>query len=158
MLDVTDFVLRLKQVIAWNMHLSQEPVYLSDRTGWDHISKYREVLQEALLERDKQAISVKFTLNGFLELGRILCLEINDDAVSCFNDWFMDEGSAPPVDTWFALDEFPKDHEALLYCWIPKAFEKQTEQALSGGYFWRDKRPNMFYNAVLLAMAEPIKE
>ncbi len=140
------------------MHLSQKPVYLNNRTGWDHISIYIRALQEALNERDKQVLPVDFTVNAFLELGRVLCLEINNDAGIWSDEWLRDEAGLPPVDMWFALDEFPKDYEALLYCWIPKAFEKKTEQALSGGYFWRDKRPNMFYNSILLAMAESIKQ
>ncbi|MGI4760895.1 MAG: hypothetical protein ACRYF0_09325 [Janthinobacterium lividum] len=156
MINLADFVSRLKQVIAWHLDLSQESVYLSERTGWNHIDQYRQILRGALIKRDTQILSVKSASNSFLELGRIFCVEINDYTVSWDDDWFKNEAGLPPVDTWFALDEFPKDHEAILYCWIPKAFEKQTEQEVLSGYFWRDKRANMFYNSVLLAMAEPV--
>jgi hypothetical protein len=194
MLNLNDFVLRLKQVIAWTAHLTQgfdfpvnyqtanlgavfrqlnpvidgEPLFTikAGYTTWNaddySIVNYKRALEAAFKQRDSAAVRLEFDFSSFQELGRILCFETmvttHDRAAIEETNNFVDESDVPPIDTWFALEEFPRHDKTILYCWIPKEFESTMQRAIDveplGSYYWLDEQPTMFYNKVLLNVKE----
>jgi hypothetical protein len=105
MLDLTVFVPRLKQVIAWTEHLMRHFAYAPDRqnhgaifrqinpvingqplyssdwgyTTWNldvySLDNFEQALQIAVNQRDQEAILLDFNFANFQQLGRILYFE-----------------------------------------------------------------------------------
>lgn len=134
------------------------------------VSVYKQALKMAFEERDVyDAVEANrnFAVGNFTAQGRILCYELGittnvGDAViesSCF----IDENDAPPIDTWFFLEENFSEFGTTLFCWIPKQFEPKMQAAFnccdnlifSGMYQWLDElAPKVFYPKVVAAMLE----
>ncbi|RZK33022.1 MAG: hypothetical protein EOO61_16095, partial [Hymenobacter sp.] len=106
MLDLADFVSRLKQVIIATAELSQNLIHPESDTGLKTIDNYRQALQTALSRCNNQIASTAVVVHNFRELGRILCFGISPKTGTWDDYWFPDERLVPLVDTWFALDEF----------------------------------------------------
>ena len=107
----------------------------------DKLETFQVALKEAMAVR-KDPGSTLPEING-----RILCFDIglstNDGAAWPESDGFMDEWDIPPIDTWFALNDDRARYKAgTLFCYIPEAFIKYVENAISveifGSYQWLD--------------------
>ena len=167
MLNLDDFVLRLKQVIAWTEYLMEkfsnqydeldnsrlfrqinpviygQPLYTYNENGisWSvddyNSGKFEQALQQAIKQRG-EVIEQDAAFPNFQGLGRILYFETQittcDGAAEFQSNGFIDGSDAPPIDTWFYLEQnvirqsrkFP-----CLFCWIPKRFEPIMEEAIS---------------------------
>lgn len=192
-MDLTVFVPRLKQVIAWTEHLMQQfasqynpldnsrifrqinpvvygqPLYTYNENGisWsmdDYApDKFEQAMQQSIRQRE-EAVGQNATFPNFQELGRMLYFETQittcDGAAEFQSNGFIDGSDAPPLDTWFYLDQniirqsrkFP-----YLFCWIPKRFEPVMEAAMSveifGSYHWLDEKGPLTHQQIVAAMS-----
>jgi len=101
---------------------------------------YHAVLTQVL--EDRQDDSISFT--DINHIGQILEFDIDvtthDGAPCADSNGFVDESDIPPMDTWFYLTK------TKLYCWIPKIFIGQMQNAIDveilGSYRWiKDSDP-----------------
>jgi hypothetical protein len=157
MLDLTVFVLRLRQVIAWTAYRAQGfdyqngnygtvfrhlnplidglPLFTIDAgyTTWNkdvyELSYLKQALQQATAQRDEQPIELGVNLGDFTQLGRILYFETQ----------VTTHDGAAILDSNCFVDEsdvppidtwFYFDEEKRnLFCWIPWQFEQVMQQA-----------------------------
>jgi hypothetical protein len=151
-----------------NPLIDGEPLFTIEAgyTTWNaddySIVNYKLALQAAFEQRDNATVRLTFDFSSFQKLGRILCFETmvttHDGAAIAESSCFVDESDVPPIDTWFALEIFPRHDKVILYCWIPKEFELIMQRAIDveplGSYHWLDEKPTMFYNQVLLRVKD----
>jgi hypothetical protein len=193
MLDLTVFVPRLKQVIAWTEYLMEkfsnqynkldnsklfrqinpviygQPLYTYDENSisWsvDDYSpdKFEQALQQSIKQRG-EIIEQDAAFSNFHGLGRILYFETQittcDGAAEFQSNGFIDGSDAPPIDTWFYLEQniIRQSRELpYLFCWIPKRFEPIMEEAISvemfGSYHWLDEEGPLTYQQIVAAMS-----
>ena len=130
----------------------------SSWNDWDYsIEKYELLLDLAIKSRK---VDRQINLSNLDELGRILsfqtCITTHDGAPIVESKNFVDEGDIPPIDTWFFLKKnyFHSEYkcEQILFCWIPKKFEKVIQQAINveilDSYRWFDENDKHNYERI----------
>jgi hypothetical protein len=156
-----------------NPVINGQPLLTVDRgyaiwnaNDWD-VAVYNQALNAAFKQRDAyEAIeaSHNYAASNFMEQGRILCYElrvttnVGDAAIE--SSCFIDENDAPPIDTWFFLEENFSGNGITLFCWIPRGFEPKMQAAFGacdnlifGMYQWLDElTPQVFYPQLVAAM------
>src|SRR5688572_24028866 len=183
--EISDFITQLKQVIKWTEKLSKDFDFENgcygtvfrqtnpsingtnlyhfegDYATWN-FDDYDNILYERLLEtainsRDK---IYNPDLANLDNLGRIICFQTccttHDGAPIVASKCFVDEGDAPPIDTWFFLrnNYYHAEYRSgqTLFCWVPKQFQEVMQEAINveilDSYSWLDKNDTQMYDLI----------
>ena len=157
--------------------------YVSWSVEWtvDHsLGAFEQALQQVFRQRE-EIINQDIVFPNFQELGRILSFETQittyDGAAAFQSNGFIDESDAPPIDTWFYLEESIKQQvkkpyslffwktkrevekipSLCLFCWIPKQFESVMQAAIDveifDSYHWLDEASPVVYQQIVAAMS-----
>lgn len=183
--EIQEFMNKLVQVIAWTEKLAENFDFENGKYGLvfrqtnpeinglkfynfeDDYATWSWPVESSLDNFDlmlHEAIRARSDGQGDLlnidAKGRILCFETGkstfDGAPIAESKHFVDEGDAPPIDTWFFLKRnyhhSNSKCEQSLFCWIPKPFEKVMQQAIDveifDSYRWLDENDTYMHSYI----------